>query len=163
MKTNELLTQLRDHLRTITIAASLAVALSGTVAIQFASAHAPALATVTTDAALYASPDSVAPILAHLASGATITLTGTAVGDYLEIVAGDVQGWVGVDDLDDGRFDTAHVDVDTSLRGGTGTDASIVQHVPAGSTVTLTGASLDGFLAATFDGAGGWIPAAAIS
>lgn len=163
MKTAEKMQSLRIHLRVIVLTLGLLVALSGPLAIQPALASAPPLATVTTSADLFATSDPASPVLTRLVAGAEVTLTGTAAGDLLEIIAGDYHGWIGVDDLDDGRFDTAQLALDANLHGSARADGEILQQVPFGSTVTLTGASLDGYLAATYGGVGGWISAGALS
>jgi len=58
-----------------------------------------------------------------------------------------------------GEIDTALVVLDASLRAAPNNDGAILGAVQAGSTVILTGASIDGYLAASFDGTGGWLPA----
>jgi hypothetical protein len=67
-----------------------------------------------------------------------------------------------VDSLD-GMIDTAPVILDARLRAAPTNDGEILGLVQAGSTVILTGASVDGFLAASFVGTGGWLPASAVA
>jgi hypothetical protein len=60
-------------------------------------------------------------------------------------------------------IDTAPVILDASLRAAPTADGEILGAVQAGSTVILTGASVDGFLAASVAGTGGWLPASAVA
>ena len=147
-------------LRALTIV--LAVILGVLLAAPAALAHAPALATTTANVALYEAPSADAPVLAELPAGTEIELTGAAAGDFLETKFDGQLGWTRVDGLD-GTIDTAPVVVDASLRSAPNNDGAILGAVQAGSTVILTGASVDGFLAASFDGTGGWLPASAVA
>jgi uncharacterized protein YraI len=140
----------------------LALILGALLAAPAALAHAPALATTTTTTALYEAPSADAPVLAELPAGTEIELTGAAEGEFLEATIDGQLGWTRVDRLD-GMIDTAPVVVDASLRAAPNNDGAILGAVQAGSTVILTGASVDGFLAASFAGTGGWLPAAAVA
>jgi hypothetical protein len=144
------------------LAIVLAFILSVLLATPAALAHAPALATTTANVALYEAPSADAPVLAELPAGTEIELTGAAEGDFLEATFDGQLGWTRVDRLD-GKFDTAPVVVDASLRAAPNNDGAILGAVQAGSTVILTGASVDGYLAASFDGTGGWLPASAVA
>jgi hypothetical protein len=144
------------------LAIVLAVILGALLAAPAALAHAPALATTTANIALYEAPSAEAPVLAELPAGTEIELTGAAEGAFLEATFDGQLGWTPVDRLD-GTFDTAPVVVDASLRAAPNNDGAILGAVQAGSTVILTGASVDGFLAASFDGTGGWLPANAVA
>ena len=55
------------------------------------------------------------------------------------------------------------IDLHTGDQPVANEDGAILGAVQAGSTVILTGASVDGFLAASFDGTGGWLPANAVA
>jgi len=140
----------------------LALILGAFLTASAALAHAPALATTTANLALYEAPSTDAPVLAELPVGTEIELTGAAEGDFLEATFDGQLGWTDVDGLD-GMIDTAPVVVDTSLRAAPNDDSAILGAVQAGSTVILTGASVDGFLAASFNGNGGWLPANAVA
>ena len=147
-------------LRTLVIV--LALILGALLAAPVALAHAPALVTTTANVALYEAPSADAPVLAELAIGTEIELTGAAEGDFLEVTFEGQRGWTRVDRLE-GTIDTAPVVVDASLLAAPNNDGAILGAVHAGSTVILTGASVDGFLAASFDGTGGWLPANAVA
>jgi hypothetical protein len=140
----------------------LALILGALLAAPIALAHAPALVTTTANVALYEAPSADAPVLAELAIGTEIELTGAAEGDFLEVTFEGQRGWTRVDRLE-GTIDTAPVVVDASLLAAPNNDGAILGAVQAGSTVILTGASVDGFLAASFDGTGGWLPANAVA
>jgi hypothetical protein len=144
------------------LAIVLALILGVLLATPAALAHAPALATTTANVALYEAPSADAPVLAELPSGTEIELTGAAEGEFLEATFDGQLGWTRVDRLD-GMIDTAPVVVDASLRAAPNNDGAILGAVQAGSTVILTGASVDGFLAASVDGTGGWLPATAVA
>jgi hypothetical protein len=47
--------------------------------------------------------------------------------------------------------------VETPLTDAPRRDSGIVSYVPEGESVILTGASVDGYYAASYNGAGGWI------
>jgi hypothetical protein len=111
---------------------------------------------------LYEAPSADAPVLAELWAGTEIELTGAAEGDFLEATFDGQRGWTRVDSLD-GMIDTAPVVLDASLRAAPNQDGAILGAVQAGSTVILTGASVDGYLAASFAGTGGWLPASAVA
>jgi hypothetical protein len=147
-------------LRALAIALGLVLAmLLGTPA---AFAHAPGQATTTADVALHEAPSADAPVLTQLPVGTEVELTGAAGGEFLEVTFAGQVGWTFVDSLD-GMIDTATVILDASLRAAPTADGEILGAVQAGSTVILTGASVDGFLAASFAGTGGWLPAAAVA
>ena len=144
------------------LAIALALIFGALLASPAALAHAPALETTTANVALYEAPSADAPVLAELPAGTEIELTGAAEGDFLEATFDGQRGWTRVDSLD-GKIDTAPVVLDASLRAAPSDDGKVLGAVEAGSTVILTGASVDGFLAASFDGTGGWLPASAIA
>jgi len=142
----------------IVLALILGIALVAPAAL----AHAPAMATTSTDVALLAAPNAEAEVLATLPAGAEVELTGAADGEFLEVSSDGQLGWAAVHSLD-GRIDTAPVVLDASLRAAPNEDGEILGAVQAGSTVILTGASVDGYLAASFAGTGGWLPASAVA
>jgi len=129
---------------------------------QAAFAHAPGLATTTSDITLHEAPSADSPVLTQLPVGTEVELTGAAEGEFLEVTVAGQVGWTSVHSLD-GMIDTAPVILDASLRAAPTADGEILGAVQAGSTVILTGASVDGFLAASFAGTGGWLPASAVA
>jgi hypothetical protein len=145
-----------------TLAIALVLVLGMLFGAPVAFAHAPGLATTTADVALFEAPGASAPVLRRLPAGTEVELTGAAEGEFLEVTLAGQVGWMSVDSLD-GMIDTAPVILDASLRAAPTADGEILGAVQAGSTVILTGASVDGFLAASFAGTGGWLPAAAVA
>jgi hypothetical protein len=144
------------------LAISLVLILGMLLGTQAAFAHAPGQATTTADVALHEAPSADAPVLTQLPVGTEVELTGAAEGEFLEVTFAGQVGWTSVDSLD-GMIDTARVILDASLRAAPTADGEILGAVQAGSTVILTGASVDGFLAASFAGTGGWLPASAVA
>ena len=147
----------------VALVLGVALLLAALATAPAALAHAPALAVATVDASLLAAPAADAPVVGTIPGGTEVELTGVAAGDYLEILAGGRQGWVVVNLLDDGRLDTATASLDTPVRAAPQVDAEVLGVVPPGGTVILTGAAADGYLAASFDGIGGWVEAQALT
>lgn len=145
-----------------TLLLALALILGAVWGSPVAHAHAPALATVTSEVALVATPSPEAAVLALLPVGTEVELTGAADGAFLAVAAGGQVGWARADSLN-GGIATATARVDVTLRAAPSADGAVLGAVPAGSTVMLTGAAVDGFLAAAFAGTGGWLPAAALA
>ena len=140
------------------------VLLLGTMAIApTALAWAPGLATATTDVALYAEPTVDASVLTVVPAGATVELTGDAAGDFVQVALEGQHGWADAAHLDARGLDTATVVGDASLRAEPHPDAAVLGVAPAGSTILLTGAVVDGYVAASFGGTGGWVTAASLS
>jgi hypothetical protein len=144
------------------LAIGLVLVLGMLLGTRVAFAHAPGLATTTADITLHEAPSADSPVLTQLPVGTEVELTGAAEGEFLEVTVAGQVGWTTVDGLD-GIIDTAPVILDASLRAAPTADGEILGAVQAGSTVILTGASVDGFLAASFAGTGGWLPASAVA
>ena len=123
-------------------------------------AHAPALATAVADANLRSAPSPDAFVLGIVPLGATVELTGAAAGDYVEIDFGEQTGWAVASLLDADGVRPAVVTTDLNLRAAPFPDAQVLGVVPAGSTLLVTGATVDGFVAVSFLGASGWVSAA---
>ena len=140
----------------------LALILGVTLSSPVAYAHAPALATVTSEVSLRSAPSAEATVLALLPAGTEVELTGAASGAFLEIATQGYFGWVEARGLN-GGIATAAVLLDVNLRAAPMSDGEDLGAIPAGSTVILTGAAVDGFVAAAFNGTGGWLPATALA
>jgi uncharacterized protein YraI len=140
------------------LATILGVALSSAIA----HAHAPALATTTSDVGLLSAPSPEARVLTVLRAGTEVELTGAASGAFLEIVIQGRRGWAEANGLN-GGIATAVVLLDVQLRAAPSADGEVLGTIPGGSTVILTGATVDGFVAAAFNDTGGWLPAAALA
>ena len=147
----------------LAFAFGLVLLLGAMVAVPTALAYAPGLATAMTDVDLHAEPVLDAPVLSVVPAGATLELTGEAAGDFVQVSVDGQQGWADVARLDAGGLETATVTTDASLRAEPNSDADVLGVAPAGSTVLLTGAAVDGYLAASFDGTSGWVDASSLS
>lgn len=123
-------------------------------------AKAPPLATVTLPADVLAEPALGADVLAVLPAGAEVELTGSAAPGYIQIYYDDDPAWVPAQYLSLSQrpgIDTAVAVDDLPLLDAPMADATVLSVVPEGETVILTGASLDGYDAASHEGVGGWL------
>ena len=137
----------------------LVIALFAPIA-QNASAKAPPLATTVLSADALAAPDYDAARVAEIPRGAEVELTGDAAPGFLSVYYDGQVVWVPVQYLSLGvrpGIDTGVTVVDTPLLDAPMRDASILEIILEGEAVILTGASVDGYDAASHDGAGGWI------
>jgi uncharacterized protein YraI len=126
-------------------------------------AHAPGLATALSNLTVREAPSADATVVTELPAGTTVELTGNAAGDFIEVLFDGRPGWASVALLDAGGLETATIDADAALRTEPNAGGTVLLEVPAGSTVILTGAAVDGYLAATFAGTGGWVSADAVN
>lgn len=149
--------QFSRTLSALTLALFLATAAATS---QPAAAKAPPLATTIVDTGVFAVPDMTSAPIGSLSAETEIELTGEAAPGFLAIYYGDDVAWVPAQFLTIGvrpGIDTAVAIVDTPLLDAPMRDASVVATVPKDAAVILTGASVDGYDAASHDGAGGWI------
>ena len=123
-------------------------------------AKAPPHATTLVATGVFATPDLTADPIDILGAGAELELTGSAAPGFLGVVYGDGEAWIPATNLTTGvrpGIETAMATVDTPLTDAPRRDSGIVSYVPEGESVILTGAAVDGFYAASYNGAGGWI------
>jgi hypothetical protein len=123
-------------------------------------AHAPAIAVTKFSQPLLESPTLDSIVLMELDAGVEMELTGHASGDFVEVIAGGITGWVDVNLIRAGQIQTATVSVLTPITAEPNDAGQLLTLVPAGDTVILTGAAVDGYLAGSYNGTGGWLPAA---
>lgn len=126
-------------------------------------AHAPAQASTTTDLNLRSAPSVDAPVLSVLPFGATLELTGNANGTWVEVLHGGQLGWALAAFVDAGGVQPAVMTGDAPLLLAPSPDAAALRLLPAGTTLLVTGATVEGFIAVSFDGLGGWIAALALA
>jgi hypothetical protein len=141
------------------LALLLVVAVFAPIA-QTASAKAPPLATTVLNAEALAAPDYNAAPVAVIPQGAEVELTGEAAPGFLSVYYDGAVVWVPAQYLSLGvrpGIDTAMTVADTPLLDAPMRDASVLEIILEGEAVILTGASVDGYDAASHDGAGGWI------
>jgi hypothetical protein len=123
-------------------------------------AKAPPHATTLVATGVFATPDSTGDQIGTVGPGTELELTGNAAPGFLGVVFGEGEAWIPSTSLTTGvrpGVETAMAVVDAPLTDAPRRDSGIVSYVPEGESVILTGASVDGFFAASYNGAGGWI------
>lgn len=147
--------------RGLTVALALSLfGLAGASHDQSALAKAPPLATMVVNGAVYAAPDIMDLPIGTIAADTQVELTGEAAPGFLAVYYGETVAWVPAQFLsisDRPGIDTAVTLIDTPLLEAPIRDAGVVVTIPQDSTVILTGASVNGYDAASHDGSGGWI------
>lgn len=129
-------------------------------------------AATTSTLNLRAGPGTNFDVLAVMPSGAPLSLTGETSGDFLGVVYSGIGGWAhgswigaaapggggggGGQDPGSGNTGSATVTSALNLRAGPSKSDSVILVMPGGAAVTLTGASLGGFLGVTYNGTAGW-------
>lgn len=105
-------------------------------------------------------------------SGAAVQLTGAADSGFYGVVYAGQNGWAhgdylsdsgGGTDPDDGNTGVAYVDSSLNLRSGPGTDYAILDVMPGGAEVTLTGEEENDFAGVRYNGTSGWAHTAYLS
>ncbi len=130
------------------------------------SAKAPPLAMTILDTNAYEAPAHDAIVVARIPADSEVELTGDAAPGFLEVYYDGEPVFVPAQYLSLGvrpGIDTAVAVEDTPLLEAPMRDADVQLTVAEGQTVILTGASVDGYNAASFQGAGGWIDARALA
>ncbi len=127
-------------------------------------------AMTTTALNLRSGPSTTDAIIRVLPAGASVTLTGNSANGFLSISYDGVAGWAYAAYLDTGGTDPApapgsgdgnvRITSDLNLRSGPSTSNAVLAVMPAGSFITLTGDSANGFLSVSFNGISGWAYAA---
>ncbi len=127
-------------------------------------------ATTTSALNLRAGPSTSDTVIQVLPAGSTVTLTGNSANGFLSVASGNVAGWAFAAYLDTDGSGPApdpgagdgdvRVISDLNLRSGPSTSDSVRAVMPAGSFVTLTGESANGFLSVSYNGIAGWAYAA---
>jgi hypothetical protein len=131
-----------------------------------ASAKAPPLANTVLDVTAIAAPNYGAPEVAVIPRGTEIELSGEAAPGFLAVYYDGQVVWVPAQYLtlgDRPGIDTAVAVEDTPLLDAPMPEATVVEIVLEGQAVILSGASVDGYDAASYDGTGGWIRERALS
>ena len=123
-------------------------------------AKAPPLATTVFEVSAFAAPEYDAAVVTVLPADAEVELTGNAAPGFLGVLYEGQQVFVPAQYLTLGTrpgIDTAVTVADAPLLDAPLRDANVQLTVPEGHTVLLTGATVDGYDAASYDGTGGWI------
>ena len=123
-------------------------------------AKAPPMATTVLEVNALAAPEMDAAVVVVLPADAEVELTGNSAPGFLGVVYDGQEVFVPAQYLSLGMrpgIDTAMAVEDTPLLEAPLRDADVQLTVPEGQTVILTGATVDGYDAASYDGSGGWI------
>ncbi len=124
--------------------------------------------TVTSALNLRSGPSTSDPVISVMPAGATVTLTGESAIGFLGVTYNGRTGWAYATFLSTSGATppptpepspgtgTATVTNSLNLRAGPSTADAVIAVMPAGSTVTLTGNSSNGFLSVSFNGREGW-------
>lgn len=123
-------------------------------------AKAPPHATTIVTTGVFSTPEMTGDQIGTVGPGAELELTGNAAPGFLGVIYGEGEAWIPSTNLTTGvrpGIETAMAVVETPLTEAPRRDSGIVSYVPEGESVILTGAAVDGFYAASYNGAGGWI------
>ena len=119
-------------------------------------------ATTTVDLNLRAGPGTGYKVIAVMPKGSQVqALTEEPQNGFVRTRYGDLEGWasaayLAVGGATDPEPATATVAVDLNLRDGPGLGYPVRLVMPAGSTVTVTGASENGWAPIAYQGTYGW-------
>lgn len=115
---------------------------------------------------LRAGPSTSDSVLDVMPAGSLLDLGDTAANGYVAVTYGGTDGWAYASyvDMGDADFDrrnptggnTATVTEALNLRGGPSTADEILDVMPAGATVSLTGDRANGFVSVWYGGQAGW-------
>lgn len=142
------------------ITAVIMLATAGIALVPESAAKAPPLATTVLAVNAYSAPTYDAAVVVVLPEDAEVELTGNAAPGFLGVIYDGEEVFVPARLLSLGTrpgIDTAVTTENTPLLEAPMQDGSIRLTIPDGETVILTGATVDGYDAASYDGTGGWI------
>ena len=114
---------------------------------------------ITTDDVNFRAGSSLSVgIISVLAPGSEVKITGDEVNGFMPVTYGGYDGWVYSAYLliESGGDDTMKVTENLNLRDGPSTSDKILEVMPAGATVTITGEAENGFLQVSYKGTDGW-------
>jgi uncharacterized protein YraI len=124
------------------------------------------MALTTDEVNFRAGPSTADGVLDVLSIGELVVLTGKTKANFLSAMVGGNSGWVSAQYLDIGDFrpakqssparKTATVLEELNLRAGPSTSDDILDVMPAGTTVTVSGGEQGGFLPVSVGGKSGW-------
>lgn len=125
-------------------------------------------ATVTTALNLRAGASTSNTVLLVMPTGARVTLTGNSANGFVSVTYNGTAGWAYRSYLATGAAvspppsqpetpsGTSATTADLNLRSGANLSAAVLVVMPAGATVTVTGAAQNGFTPVTYGGQSGW-------
>ena len=118
-------------------------------------------AVITDEVNLRGGPSTADEVLDVLTEGDNVTLTGGIENGFYPVTTADgIDGWVyGAYLAVEGSAagDTARTNDALNLRAGPSTSDDVITVIPAGSSVTITGAADGDFVPVDFDGMSGWV------
>ncbi len=151
--------RMRWHGRTLFAALIVCLAAHALLALA-ALAKAPPLATTVLEVNALAAPDYSAAVVAVFPADAEVELTGNSAPGFLGVLYDGQEVFVPAQYLSLGTrpgVDTATTVADAPMLDAPMRDGNVLTIVPEGQTVLLTGATVDGYDAAAYDGTGGWM------
>lgn len=126
-------------------------------------------ATVTTALNLRVGASTSEAVLLVMPTGARVTLTGNSANGFVSVTYNGTAGWAFLTYLDTGAAlspappqpeapsgTATATTVDLNLRSGANLSATVLVVMPAGATVTVTGAAQNGFTPVVYVGQSGW-------
>ncbi|HEV2066996.1 MAG TPA: SH3 domain-containing protein, partial [Thermomicrobiales bacterium] len=129
-----------------------------------------ASAVTTADLNVRSSASLSAPVILVMPAGSTVAITGSVQNGFYPVTYSGQAGWAFADYLTSGSSDddggssgetgVARVTEALNLRTGPSTANGVITVMPAGTTITLTGNSANGFLSVSYNGTAGWAYAA---
>ena len=115
------------------------------------------VATVTSELQLRAGPSTDDEVLATMPAGALVTLTGEEANGFRPVRWGEVEGWAFSGWLATEGGGTATTTDALHLRAGPSLADAVVAEVAAGTELTLTGDSINGFRSVQHGEVEGWV------
>jgi uncharacterized protein YraI len=119
-------------------------------------------ATVREELNLRAGPSTGDDVLAVMPAGADVTLSGDRKNGFVSVAYRGLAGWAYAEYLDGVANDggTARVSEAVNLRSGPSTKDDILDVMPVGADVSLSGESKNGYVSVNYGGEDGWAAAA---
>lgn len=117
-------------------------------------------ASATDDLNLRDAPDPDADVVTVIPAGSRVAVTGGPDNGFYPVTYGGTDGWASADYLafdDGGAGDGALTTDDVNLRAGPSAADDVLDVIPAGSQVSLTGDDANGYVAVSYQGEDGWV------
>jgi hypothetical protein len=150
--------------RAISAVLALALALLALPA-QGALADAPPLAIVPYEVQATNTPSPDSRVVADIPADTQVELTSRAAPGFIEIDWNGQTAWIPAQYLEVSNkigIDVATAATDLTILTAPNPSGDPRGTVPAGETMILTGARVDGYVAMSYDGTGGWVPASGV-
>lgn len=118
---------------------------------------------------LRAGPSTADDVLRVVPEGNMVIITGSRSNGFYPVRFKGTEGWISASYVDAGSTPgggggaTAVTTDNVNLRTGPSTNRKVLQVIPSGSSVTLTGDTKYGFAAVRYGGENGWVSAAYLS